>query len=309
MTESLDPIHDPAPAAETPGAGAELVKYDAMCRAIDAAYEVDEVKAIHDKAKMLQAAARVANNVDAEMRAYEIRMRAARKANQIYDAGEKAAPPKGNQYTGKMVTPDNRGEPKTLKDLGISSQQMSEWRKLNTLSDKQFEAALADGGKPSIDEIIGRSKRNDDFAEDIAAKTRFTESAMQDIKRIESEFHDSGEARVGARVREREKLRLLSDEQFEEAQQEGQRRKALIHEAQAPQMAEMTQIGSEPKPTPTGTQYAPESSEGKELQSAATALKAIRRRIEKLDVPRLLVALDTANAMVRFYLKSDVQET
>ena len=39
---------------------------------------------------MLQAAARVAKNTDAEMRAYEIRMRAARKANQIYDAGEKA---------------------------------------------------------------------------------------------------------------------------------------------------------------------------------------------------------------------------
>jgi hypothetical protein len=73
-------------------------------------------------------------------------------------------------------------------------------------------------------------------------------------------------------------------------------------------MAAMTQIVSEPKPTPTGIQYAPESGEGKELQSAATALKAIRRRIEKLDVPRLLVALDTANTMVRFYLKSDVQD-
>jgi hypothetical protein len=30
-----------------------LVRYDAMCRAIDAAYAVDEVKAIHDKAAML----------------------------------------------------------------------------------------------------------------------------------------------------------------------------------------------------------------------------------------------------------------
>jgi hypothetical protein len=38
----------------------ELVRYDAMCRAIDAAYEVDEVKAIHDQARMLEAAARCA---------------------------------------------------------------------------------------------------------------------------------------------------------------------------------------------------------------------------------------------------------
>jgi hypothetical protein len=53
----------------------ELVRYDAMCRAIDAAYAVDEVKAIHDHTAMLQAAARVAHNVEAETRAYEIRMR------------------------------------------------------------------------------------------------------------------------------------------------------------------------------------------------------------------------------------------
>jgi hypothetical protein len=39
---------------DDPGTG--LVRYDAMCRAIDAAYEVDEVKAIHDTAAMLQAA-------------------------------------------------------------------------------------------------------------------------------------------------------------------------------------------------------------------------------------------------------------
>ena len=53
-----------------------------MPRSIDAAYAVDEVKAIHDKAQMLQAAARVAKNVEAETRAYEIKnaLRAARKA-------------------------------------------------------------------------------------------------------------------------------------------------------------------------------------------------------------------------------------
>jgi hypothetical protein len=60
-------------------------------------YEVDEVKLIHDRAAMLQAAARVAKNTDAEMRACEIRMRAARKANQIYDAGEKAKGAAGDQ--------------------------------------------------------------------------------------------------------------------------------------------------------------------------------------------------------------------
>lgn len=55
-----------AAATQSHDIGTGLVRYDAMCRAIDAAYLVDEVKAIHDQAAMLQAAARVAHNVDAE---------------------------------------------------------------------------------------------------------------------------------------------------------------------------------------------------------------------------------------------------
>jgi hypothetical protein len=117
-----------------------LVRYDAMCRAIDAAYEVDELKMIHDQAAMLEAAARVAKNTDAEMRAYEIRMRAAKKASKVYDGGEKARAGRPSKNS-----PDERGDssrPKTLNELGISSQEMSEWRKLNTLSDEEFEEGL-----------------------------------------------------------------------------------------------------------------------------------------------------------------------
>jgi hypothetical protein len=70
-------------AAQSHDAGTGLVRYDAVCQAIDAAYEVDEVKAIHDQVKMYQACALIAKNHDAEMRAYEIRMRAARKAGEL----------------------------------------------------------------------------------------------------------------------------------------------------------------------------------------------------------------------------------
>jgi hypothetical protein len=66
-----------------------LVRYDAMCRAIDAAYAVDEVKQIHDRA-MLEAAARVAKNTDAETRAYQIRWRAADKVGELSKKIEKA---------------------------------------------------------------------------------------------------------------------------------------------------------------------------------------------------------------------------
>ena len=59
-----------------------LIKYDAMCRAIDAAYEVDEAKDIRDKAVALEAYFQQAKNVEAERRACEIRLRAERKAGQ-----------------------------------------------------------------------------------------------------------------------------------------------------------------------------------------------------------------------------------
>ena len=48
-----------------------LVRYDAMCRAIDAAFEVDEVKDIRDKAIALETYARQAKNVEAERQACE----------------------------------------------------------------------------------------------------------------------------------------------------------------------------------------------------------------------------------------------
>jgi hypothetical protein len=120
-----------------------LVRYDAMCRAIDAAYEVDEVKAIHDKAAMLQAAARVAHNVEAETRTYEIKMRAARKAGELSKKIEKASTARGNQY--KPADPCNaeQAKGKVLERAGISTQQASEWERLATVPEDKFEMALA----------------------------------------------------------------------------------------------------------------------------------------------------------------------
>ena len=117
----------------------ELVRYDAMCRAIDAAYAVDEVKAIHDKAAMLQAAARVAKNVEAETRAYEIRMRAARKAGALSKKIEKAAGRPNNSPD----RADNLPKASVLNSAGISTQQASEWERLSEVPSDQFEAALA----------------------------------------------------------------------------------------------------------------------------------------------------------------------
>jgi hypothetical protein len=56
-----------------------LVKYDAMCRAIDHAYQVDEVKDIRDKALAFEAYARQAHNIEAERQACDIRIRAEKR--------------------------------------------------------------------------------------------------------------------------------------------------------------------------------------------------------------------------------------
>jgi len=69
---------------------ASLARYDAMCRAIEAAYEVDEVKDIRDEAIALETYARQAHNTEAERRACEIRLRAERKAGALSAKLEKS---------------------------------------------------------------------------------------------------------------------------------------------------------------------------------------------------------------------------
>ncbi len=69
---------------------AELARYDAMCRAIDEAFQIDEVKDIRDKALALEVYSRQAKNIEAERRACEIRLRAERKAGELRRQEEKS---------------------------------------------------------------------------------------------------------------------------------------------------------------------------------------------------------------------------
>lgn len=123
-----------------------LVKYDAMCRAIDAAYEVDEVKDIRDKALAIEAYAQQAKNTEAERRACEIRLRAERKAGQLLCNMEK------NKGGDPMKRED--GVPPVLSDLGITRSQSSKWQQLAGVPENEFEAALGAPEKPSTAGIL-----------------------------------------------------------------------------------------------------------------------------------------------------------
>jgi len=131
---------------------AEVVLYDEMCRAIAAAYAVDEVKEIHDKALALEIYSRQAHNIENERRAIEIRIRAERRCGQLLGEIEKA---KGAAQEGigrRGGTPSDGA--RTLSDRGISYDQSSRWQKLAAVPEDEFEATFAKPGKPSTTAIL-----------------------------------------------------------------------------------------------------------------------------------------------------------
>jgi hypothetical protein len=128
---------------------AQLVRYDAMCTAIDAAYRVDEVKDIRDKAVALEHYARQAKNTEAERKACEVRLRAERKAGKLLKTMQKA---NGARGVGKKVE-SPKGTP-LLADLNISAKQSSNWQKLGDIPQRDFDRALRDAERPTTAGII-----------------------------------------------------------------------------------------------------------------------------------------------------------
>jgi hypothetical protein len=122
-----------------------LVRYDTMCRAIDAAHKVDEVKDIRDKAVALEHYARQAQNTDAERHAAEIRLRAERKAGQLLGKIEKA----NGGRPSKTHSPEEQVSKGTvLEELGISRKQSAEWEKLGAMTQRDFDLAIGESVKP-----------------------------------------------------------------------------------------------------------------------------------------------------------------
>jgi hypothetical protein len=129
--------------------GNQLVRYDAMCHAIAAAYSVDEVKDIRDKARAIEVYARMAKNTEAERQACEIRLRAERKAGQLTAQMETA---QGSRTD--LTSSHDATKLDTLHKAGISKDQASKWERLADIPDEEFEQALAGPDKPTTSSII-----------------------------------------------------------------------------------------------------------------------------------------------------------
>jgi hypothetical protein len=171
-----------------------LVRYEAMCRAIAECHKVDEVKDLRDKAKALEVYAQQAQNLEAERKACEIRIRAERRAGELLremkergklqrrggagghnkkqtSSETRFAPAsdwteKIDEYRDRQVLRDAdavemasdtepRGRPPTLSNLGITYDQSSKWQQLADVPAEEFERAVTgDGPKPSTEGII-----------------------------------------------------------------------------------------------------------------------------------------------------------
>jgi hypothetical protein len=134
----------------------KLVKYDTMCRAIEAAYKVDEAKHIRDTAIALEIYARQAHNTEAERQACEIRLRAERKAGELSRALEKSNPGKRKKDLGRAIPPKST----QLQKAGISKDQARQWEKLAAVPQATFDKAVADRTQvPTTNGIIRQAEK------------------------------------------------------------------------------------------------------------------------------------------------------
>jgi hypothetical protein len=128
----------------------ELVRYDAMCRAISDAYKVDEVKSIRDKAMALEFYAKQSKNVEAERQACEIRLRAERRAGELLKDLQKAVGGRPAK-TGSSARPVSQA---SLKGIGISKDQSSKWQRLANVPEEIFDHELKHSPRPTTSGII-----------------------------------------------------------------------------------------------------------------------------------------------------------
>ena len=123
-----------------------LVRYDAMCRAIAAAASVDEAKAIRDKAVAMEAYFRQAKNRENERKAERIRLRAERRSGELLRQIEK-------EKGGRPKRGENRSSPRTgfqtLPDMGISKNQSAHWQRVAEIPEPEFNQAV-ESKKPTV---------------------------------------------------------------------------------------------------------------------------------------------------------------
>lgn len=122
----------------------QLVLYESARAALAEARRVDEVKDIRDKAEAIRAYARMAKDVQLEMDAAELRLRAERRLGIMLDQAKRDGILKGGRPSRSA---ENRsGEEQfsriTLDEIGIDRKLSSHAQKVGGIADRAFEAMV-----------------------------------------------------------------------------------------------------------------------------------------------------------------------
>jgi hypothetical protein len=115
----------------------QLVKYEAARSALAEARSVDEVKDIRDKAEAMRAYARMANDVQLELDAAELRVRAERRLGVMLVA-EKAA---GRLRPGPRISQD--AGLININEIGVDRNLSSRCQQIASIPEPAFEASVA----------------------------------------------------------------------------------------------------------------------------------------------------------------------
>lgn len=134
-----------------------LSRYDAACRAIAEAKAVDELKSIHDTARAMAAAARIANNKQAEADMMEIRFRAERRLGELMAAQREAgllnagAALEGVGKRGLKNNPRIDVAP-TLSEAGIDKNLAHRARSYAAIPEQEFNERVSEYRRRVTDE-------------------------------------------------------------------------------------------------------------------------------------------------------------
>lgn len=137
-----------------------LVKYDAMCRAIDVCHRVDEAKEIRNQAAALREYARQAGDTKSERKLAAIKVRAERMVGKLSAAIEQAKrgpKPKTQENQSDELSRGaelNYSKSQVLRDAGVTKQQAAQFERLAKVPEDHFEAALNGAEMPSAAGIL-----------------------------------------------------------------------------------------------------------------------------------------------------------
>jgi hypothetical protein len=159
----------------------DLVVYDRMCSAIAECHRVDEVKELHNKARALEIYAKQAQNLDAEQRAREIRLRAERRTGELLKELARATPAQAGSTGGHAkagrVAPASvaAASPyrEALQQAQIPERTAQRYQTLAAVPAPAFEQALANHEiKPSTATILRETRAKVVGEEAIAKASR-----------------------------------------------------------------------------------------------------------------------------------------